>query len=158
MQRKSSPEASSPESMRRFKAQLEADIDALSPHSSDPEIFDPEGKTTAEIAAWCAEYERGKRRDRRLMAKHRRMGSAGLYHGGGGGVGNNSVLTRLFPAAIRAVRSSPESAASTLPRKSSNASAGAPSLPHTLEAAGDKQAHRGREAASSQHKQGRART
>ena len=85
MQRKSSPEVSSPESMRRFKAQLEADIDALSPHSSDPEIFDPEGKTTAEIAAWCAEYERGKRRDRRLMAKRRRMGIAGLCHWGGKG-------------------------------------------------------------------------
>ena len=70
--------------MLRFKAQLEADIDALSPHSSDPEIFDPEGKTTAEIAAWCAEYERGKRRDRRLMAKRRRMGSAGICHWGGG--------------------------------------------------------------------------
>ena len=66
-----------------FKAQLEADIDALSPHSSDPEIFDPEAKTTAEIAAWCAEYERGKRRDRRLMAKRRRMGSAGICHWGG---------------------------------------------------------------------------
>ena len=72
-----------------------------------------------------------------------------------GGVGYISVLTRLFPAAIRAVWSSPESAASTLPRKSSSAAAGAPSLPHTLEAAGDKQAHRGREAASSLHKQGR---
>ena len=68
MHRKSSPEVSSPESMLRFKAQLEADIDALSSWSSDPEIFDPEDKTTAEIAAWCAEYERGKRRDRRLMA------------------------------------------------------------------------------------------
>ena len=69
-----------------FKAQLKADIDALpvSPHSSDSEIFDPEGKTTAEIAAWCAEYERGKRRDRRLMVMRRRMGSAGICYWGGG--------------------------------------------------------------------------
>ena len=156
MQRKSSPEVSSPESMRCFKAELEADIDALRPHSSDPEIFDPVGKTTAEMAAWCAEYERGKRRDRRLMAKRRRMKSAGICHWGG--VGYNSVLTRLFPAAIRAVWSSPESAASTLPRKSSSAATGAPSLPHTLDAAGDKQAHSGCDATSSQHKQGRART
>ena len=72
-----------------------------------------------------------------------------------GGVGYISVLTRLFPAAIRAVWSSPESSGSTLLRKSSSAAAGAP---YTLEAAGDRQAHRGREAACSQHKQGRART
>ena len=144
--------------MRRFKDQLEADIDVLSSQSSDPEIFDPDGKTPAEIAAWCAEDERGRRRNRRLMAKRRRMGIAGICHWGGEGFGYNSVLTLLLPAAIRAMLSSPESTASTLPRKSSSAAAGAPSLPHTLEAAGDKQAHRGREAASSQHKQGRART
>ena len=56
-------ESPSPASMKRFKDQLEADIEALSSHSSDtelPEIFDPEGKTTEEVVAWVAEYERAK--------------------------------------------------------------------------------------------------
>ena len=86
--------------MRRFKAQLEADIDSLSSRSSDPEIFDPEGKTTAEIAAWCAEYERGKRRDRRLMAKRRRMGSAGICHWRGSVIIVYSLFFCLQPAEL----------------------------------------------------------
>ena len=74
----------SPVSMQRFKDQLETDIDALSSRSSDPEepeIFDLEGKTPAEIAAWCTEYKRGKRCNRRLMAQRRRMGIAGICQG-----------------------------------------------------------------------------
>ena len=64
--------------MKRFRDELEADIDALSSHSSDPEVWDPVGKTPSpeEIAAWCAEYERG---NRRLMAKRRRMGISGIF-------------------------------------------------------------------------------
>ena len=54
--------------------EFEAEIDALSSHSSDPEapeIFNPIGKTPEEIAVWCAEYERG---NRRMMAERRRAG------------------------------------------------------------------------------------
>ncbi len=69
--RKSAP----PATKKRFKDQLEADIDALSFHSSDPEVWDPTSKTPEEIAAWCAEYVRG---NRRLMAKRHRMGIAGI--------------------------------------------------------------------------------
>ena len=47
---------------------FEEELDALSSHSSDPEgpedPGDPNGKTPDEIAAWCAEYERKKRRIR----------------------------------------------------------------------------------------------
>ena len=66
----------SPATKQRFKDELEADIDALSSHSSDPEVWDANGgKTPEEIAAWCEEYERG---NRRQMAKRRRMGLAGI--------------------------------------------------------------------------------
>jgi hypothetical protein len=53
---------------------MEADIDALSFHSCDPEIWDAIGKTPEEIAALCEKYERD---NRRQMAKCRRMGLAG---------------------------------------------------------------------------------
>ena len=62
----------SPASKKRDHDEFEAEIDALSIHSSDPEepaVFDPIGKTPKEIATWCAEFERGNRRD---MAKPRR--------------------------------------------------------------------------------------
>ena len=68
----------SPATKKRFKDDLEAAIDALSSHSSDPsepEVWDPNSKTPEEIAAWCEEYERG---NRRQMAKRRRMGLAGI--------------------------------------------------------------------------------
>ena len=68
----------SPATKKRFKDDLEADIDALSSHSSDPsepEVWDPNGKTPEEIAAWCEEHESG---NRRQMAKRRRMGLAGI--------------------------------------------------------------------------------
>jgi hypothetical protein len=42
----------------RFKDDLEADINALSYHSSDPselEVWDANGKTPGENAAWCGE-------------------------------------------------------------------------------------------------------
>ncbi len=65
----------SPTTKQRFKDELEADIDALKSHSSDPEVWDANGKTPEEIAAWCAEYERG---NRRHMAKRCRMGLAGI--------------------------------------------------------------------------------
>ena len=71
-------ESPSPASMKRFKDQLEADIDALSSHSSDPdgpEIFDPEGKIPETISAWVAEFERG---NRRQMAERRCIGLAGI--------------------------------------------------------------------------------
>ena len=45
-------ESPSPASMKRFKDELEADIDALSSHSSDseaPEVWDPVGKTPKEM-------------------------------------------------------------------------------------------------------------
>jgi hypothetical protein len=64
----------SPATKQRFKDELEADIDALSSHSSDPEVWDANGKTPEEIPAWCEEYKRG---NRRQMAKRRRMGLAG---------------------------------------------------------------------------------
>ena len=73
-------ESPSPASMKRFKDQLEADIEALSSHSSDPEepeIFDPEGKTTEEVVAWVAEYERANRQQMALPPERRRMGLAG---------------------------------------------------------------------------------
>ena len=66
--------------MKRFQDQLEADIEALSSHSSDPEepeIFDPEGKTTEEVVAWVAEYERANRQQMALPPERRRMGLAG---------------------------------------------------------------------------------
>ena len=47
----------SPATKKRHNDELEADIDALSSHSSDPELFDPISKTPEVIAAWCAEYE-----------------------------------------------------------------------------------------------------
>ena len=49
---------------------LEADIDALSSHSSEAEVWDPIGKTPEEIAALCTECERC---DRRQKAKHNRI-------------------------------------------------------------------------------------
>jgi hypothetical protein len=54
--------SSSPATKKRIKHELEADIDVLSSHSSDPDIWDPTGKTPKEIAAWCKEYEGGNRR------------------------------------------------------------------------------------------------
>ena len=92
--------------MQRFKDQLEADIDALSSRSSDPEepeIFDQEGKTPAEIAAWCAEYRRawrGKRRNRRLMAQRRRVGIAGIWHGGFSIIIVYSLISCLQPSEL----------------------------------------------------------
>ena len=70
----------SAESMNRFKAELEAEIEALSPHSSDPEepeIFDPEGKTTEEIVAWVKEYERANRMQLAVPVERRLTGLAG---------------------------------------------------------------------------------
>ena len=70
----------SPESMKRFKAELEAEIEALSSHSSDPEepeIFDPEGKTTKEVVAWVKEYKRANRLQMALPVERRRTGLAG---------------------------------------------------------------------------------
>ena len=66
--------------MKRFKAELEAEIEALSPHSSDPEepeIFDPEGKTTEEIVAWVKEYERANRLQLAVPVERRCTGLAG---------------------------------------------------------------------------------
>jgi hypothetical protein len=42
---------------------LNEEMGALSSHSSDPEVndWDPIGKTPKEIAAWCAEFERGQK-------------------------------------------------------------------------------------------------
>jgi hypothetical protein len=42
---------------------INEEIEAVSSHSSDPECndWDPTGKTPDEIAAWCANYERGQR-------------------------------------------------------------------------------------------------
>ncbi len=59
----------SPAAAKKFNE----DIEALGSHSSDPKFndWDPIGKTPDEIAAWCAEYERGQRRE---MAKRRRLG------------------------------------------------------------------------------------
>ena len=37
--------------MKRFKDLLEADIDPLSSHISDPEVWDLVGKTLEEVAA-----------------------------------------------------------------------------------------------------------
>ena len=70
----------SPESMKRFKAELEAEIEALRSHSSypeEPEIFDPEGKTTKEVVAWVKEYERANRLQMALPVERRRTGLAG---------------------------------------------------------------------------------
>ena len=53
----------SPATKKRHHEQFEADIAASSSHCSDPEVWAPVGKTPEEIAAWCAEYERGNRRD-----------------------------------------------------------------------------------------------
>ncbi len=65
----------SPASKKRCHEELEADIAALSSHSSDADVLsNPDRKTPEEIAAWCAEYERCQRRE---MAK-RRMGIAGM--------------------------------------------------------------------------------
>jgi hypothetical protein len=50
--------SASPWTKKRFKDQLEADIDSLSSHRSDPEVWNAAGKTPEEIVAWCAEYER----------------------------------------------------------------------------------------------------
>ncbi len=60
---------------QRFKDELEADIDALSSHGSDPEVWDVNGKNPEEIEEWCEEYERG---NRLQMAKRRRMGLASI--------------------------------------------------------------------------------
>jgi hypothetical protein len=54
----------SPATKKSFKDDLEAAIDELSSHSSDPsepEVWDLNGKTPEEIATWCEEYERGNR-------------------------------------------------------------------------------------------------
>jgi hypothetical protein len=50
----------------------------MSSHSSDPdhEVWDATGKTPEKIAAWCAEYERGNRRE---MTRHRGGGTAGIH-------------------------------------------------------------------------------
>ena len=74
-------ESPSPASMKRFKDQLEADIEALSSHSSDPEepeIFDPEIMTPEDIAAWVAEYESANRQQMAVPPERRRMGLAGI--------------------------------------------------------------------------------
>ena len=42
-----------------FKDQLEADIDSLRSHSSEPEVWDLASETPEEIAVWCAEYKCG---------------------------------------------------------------------------------------------------
>ena len=60
--------------MNRFKAELEAEIEALSPHSSDPEepeIYDPEG------VAWVKEYERANRLQLAVPVERRLTGLAG---------------------------------------------------------------------------------
>ncbi len=57
----------SPTTKKRFDKELKADIAVLSSHGM-------EGKTLEEIAAWCAEDERGQRRE---MAKRRRLGITG---------------------------------------------------------------------------------
>ena len=65
--------------MKRFRAELEAEIEEFSPHSSDPEepeIFDPEGKTTEEIVAWVKEYERANRLQLVVPIERRRTGLA----------------------------------------------------------------------------------
>jgi hypothetical protein len=51
---------------------LNKEIAALTSHSSDPKVndWDPIRTTPDEIAAWCAEYERGQRGE---MAKRRRL-------------------------------------------------------------------------------------
>ena len=70
----------SPASKKREHSKFEAELDALSSHSSDPEapeIFDPIGKTPEEIAAWCAEYER---KNRRIRVERQRAGIAGINH------------------------------------------------------------------------------
>ncbi len=59
---------------KRSKDQPEADIDSMSSHSSDPEIWDVVGKTLDEIAGGVAEYERG---NRRQIAKRHCIGLAG---------------------------------------------------------------------------------
>ncbi len=51
---------------KHFKDQLHADVDALSSHSSDPEVCDEAAKTPKEIATWL------------LVAKRSRMGIAGI--------------------------------------------------------------------------------
>jgi hypothetical protein len=63
--------------LARDQDAVEADINAfkLSGHSSDPDVWDPVGKAPEEIATWCVEYER----NRRKMAKRRRQGTAGIY-------------------------------------------------------------------------------
>jgi hypothetical protein len=66
----------SPASKKRFHAELEADIAALSSHSSDTDVLDPNQKTPEVIAAWCAEYERA---SRRAVHKHQRKGIEGMY-------------------------------------------------------------------------------
>ncbi len=62
-----------PASAKKFKDNIEA----LSSHSSDPKFYDwdPIGKPD-EIAAWCAEYERGQKRE---MAKCSRLGIEGIH-------------------------------------------------------------------------------
>jgi hypothetical protein len=50
------------------KKHMEAEIDALSSHSSDLDVWedsDPNGKTPEDIVAWCAQYERGNKREMR---------------------------------------------------------------------------------------------
>ena len=77
----SSPRKSlSPASKKRDHDKFEAEIHALSSHSSypdEPAVFVPIGKTLEEIAAWCAEFERC---NRRTMVQRRRAGIAGIYH------------------------------------------------------------------------------
>ena len=69
----------SPATKKRHHDELEAELDALSIHSSDPvapEVFDPIGKTAEEIAGMVRGYKRG---NRIKMAKPRRTGITGIY-------------------------------------------------------------------------------
>jgi hypothetical protein len=68
----------SPTTKKTYHEELEANInlDALSSQSSDSYVWGPIGKTPEEIAAWCAEYERGHRRE---MTNCCRLGNAGIY-------------------------------------------------------------------------------
>ena len=60
--------------------EFEAELDALSSHSSDPEgpedPGDTEGKSIEEIRAWCAQYERKQQMER---IERQRAGIEGMY-------------------------------------------------------------------------------
>ena len=83
----------SPATKKRFHEELEDDIDALSSHSSDSEVWDPNGKTQEEIAAWYAEYKRCNRRQGpSASAWGMQVYGVRTYH---------ITFTDLLPSAIR---------------------------------------------------------